>query len=145
LWTTRFWNNPHQVLSVKRLEQSSSGTFSQKIGTILIRYFLSKDWNNPHLVLSVKRLESQIIERSMWAIKPKNIWGIWKLKKKYIVSTTSFVDIQHAHKFNLLSAICNNCHYLYLMKLFNISLNIILLWCVFYLYIYNSILTRIYQ
>jgi hypothetical protein len=52
------------------------GTFSQKIGTILIRYFLSKDWNNPHLVLSVKRLESQIIERSMLAIKPKNIWGI---------------------------------------------------------------------
>ena len=32
------WNNPHQVRSVKRLEQPSSGMLSQKTRTTLIRY-----------------------------------------------------------------------------------------------------------
>ena len=72
-----FWNNLHQVLSVKRLDLNNL----QKVRSVK-----RLDLNNLQQVHSVKRLESQIIYKSLVARKPKGLNRIAKIQLFRIMS-----------------------------------------------------------
>ena len=100
-----FWNNLHQVLSVKRLDLNNL----QKVRSVKrldlnnlqqvrsvkrldlnnlqqVRLVKRLDLNNLQQVHSVKRLESQIIYKSLVARKPKGLNRIAKIRLFRIMS-----------------------------------------------------------